>query len=61
MNDHHRCLKRRLKRRLKAAASSAIVDAAVIYTRGAPEINRVFVPRRDRLSQPRVANALGTQ
>ena len=44
-----------------SAASSAIVDAAVIYTRGAPEINRVFVPRRDRLSQPCVANALGTQ
>ena len=44
-----------------SAASSAIVDAAVIYKCGAPEINRVFVPRRDRLSQPCVANALGTQ
>ena len=43
------------------AASSAIVDAALIYKPGAPEINRVFVPGRDRLSQPRVANALGTQ
>ena len=44
-----------------SAASSAMVDAAVIYKRGAPQINRVFMPRRDRLSQPRVANALGTQ
>ena len=44
-----------------SAASSTMVDAAVIYKRGAPEINRVFVPRRDRLSQPCVANALGTQ
>ena len=33
-----------------SAASSAIVDASVIYKRGAPEINRVFVPRRNRLS-----------
>ena len=44
-----------------SATSSAIVDAAVIYKRGAPEINRVFVPRRDRLSQPRNADAIGTQ
>ena len=43
------------------AASNAMVDAAVIYTRGAPEINRIFMLRRDRLSQPCVANALGTQ
>ena len=43
------------------AASSAIVDAAVIYKRGAPEINLIFVPRRDRVSQPRVTNALGTR
>ena len=42
-------------------ASSAMVDAAVIYKRGAPEINRVFVLRRDRLSRPLVTNALGTQ
>ena len=44
-----------------SAASNAMVDAAVICKRGAPEINRVFLPRRDRLSQPCVANALGTQ
>jgi len=44
-----------------SAASSAIVDAAVIYTRGAPEINRVFVPRRARLSKLCIANSVETQ
>ena len=43
-----------------SAAPSAIVDAAVI-TSAAPEINWVFVPGRDRLSQPCIANSALTQ